>query len=294
MDGAVILDKPAGITSFLAVRRVRGILGGAKVGHLGTLDPLGTGVLPMLVGKATRLARFYLGHKREYVAEIRFGWSTDTYDADGEPTGERVEVALDPSRLEGCLSGFRGVISQTPPPVSAKKIGGVRAYKLARRKVKVEPDPVDVEIYELELLETRGPSAKIRCHCSTGTYIRSLAHDLGRLMECGAHVAALRRTRVGEFSLDDSRTLDELQELRDGGRLAEAVLSPLDLLPEMPVHRVDYAEASRIRHGRDFRVSPFGPCRDARYVKAVTADGRMVCLGEAVMPRVFHPFVVFS
>ncbi len=294
MDGAVILDKPAGITSFVAVRKVRGLLGGAKVGHLGTLDPLGTGVLPMLVGRATRLAQFYLGHKREYLAEIRFGWATDTYDRDGEPLGKPVEVRVDSSDLDGLLSGFRGVIRQVPPPVSAKKIDGVRAYKLARRRNPVEPDPVEVEIFELELLQVGGATARIRCFCSAGTYMRSLAHDLGGLLGCGAHVAELRRTRVGEFSLDEARTLEELEGLRDEGILDDALLSPLELLPEIPVHRVGYEEAARIRHGRDFRVSPFGQCVGAQVVKAVTNDGQLVCLGEAVMPRVYHPFVVFN
>ncbi len=294
MDGAVILDKPAGITSFLAVRKVRGLLDGAKVGHIGTLDPLGTGVLPMLIGSATRLAQFYLGHKREYVAGIRFGWSTDTYDSDGAPVGDAVEVNLNASDLEGLLPRFRGVIRQVPPPVSAKKIDGVRAYKLARRQKPVEPHPVEVEIYELELVNVAGATAKLRCFCSTGTYVRSLAHELGRLMGCGAHVVELRRTRVGEFSLAEARTLDDLADLREQGCLGEAVLSPLELLPEMPVHRVGHDEASRIRQGRDFRVSPFGQCRDARLVKAVTNEGRLVCLGEAVTPRVFHPFVVFN
>ena len=294
MDGAVILDKPAGITSFAAVRKVRGLLGGAKVGHVGTLDPLGTGVLPMLVGRATRLAQFYLGHKREYVAGIRFGWATDTYDQDGEPLGDPVEASIDASDVEGLLEGFRGVISQVPPPVSAKKIDGVRAYKLARSEAPVEPDPVEVEIYDLELVDVSESTATIRCFCSTGTYIRSLAHAIGQLMGCGAHVASLRRTRVGEFSLEDARTIEDLQGLSESGTLDRAVLSPLDLLPEIPVHRVGRDEAALIRHGRDFRVSPFGKCRDARFIKAVTADGQLVCLGQAVIPRVFHPFVVFN
>ncbi len=294
MDGAVILDKPSGITSFMAVRKLRRLLDGAKVGHVGTLDPLGTGVLPMLVGRATRLAQFYLGHKREYVADIRFGWATNTYDRDGEPLEEPVEIRLAASDLEEPLSRFRGVITQVPPPVSAKKIDGVRAYKLARSQKPVAPNPIQVEIHELELVAVDGAMARVRCFCSTGTYIRSLAHELGRIMGCGAHVAELRRTRVGEFSLEDAWTLQELEELRDDGCLDQAVLSPLDLLPEIPIHRVGYDEAARIRQGRNFRVSPFGQCRDAQIVKAVTHDGRLVCLGKAVTPRFYHPFVVFS
>ena len=294
MDGAVILDKPAGITSFVAVSSVRRLLGGEKVGHLGTLDPLGTGVLPMLVGRATRLAQFYLGHPREYLAGIRFGWGTTTYDREGEPLGEPEEVMLDGPRLEAMLDGYRGVITQVPPPVSAKKVDGVRAYKLARRQGAVELDPVEVEIRELELVEVSGSSATLRCLCSSGTYIRSLAHDLGREMGCGAHVAKLRRTQVAEFAIEDALTLESLESMRDECRLEEAVLSPLELLPDIPVHRVDVGEAALIRHGRDFRVSPFASCGDARVVKAVGPDGRLLCLGKAVVPRTYHPFVVFN
>lgn len=294
MDGAVILDKPAGITSFAAVRNVRRLLGGEKVGHVGTLDPLGTGVLPLLVGRATRLAQFYSGHQRAYLAEIRFGWATTTYDREGEPLAEPRDLTLDRPSLEALLSHYRGVISQVPPPVSAKKVDGVRAYKLARSQKPVELDPVDVEIRELELLEVSGSSARLRCLCSTGTYIRSLAHDLGREMGCGAHVAELRRTQVGEFAIGDALTLESLEAMRDESRMEEALLPPLALLPDIPIHRVDAGEAVRICHGHDFRVSPFGPCEESRLVKAVGPDGRLLCLGRAVMPRMFHPFVVFN
>lgn len=294
MDGAVILDKPAGITSFVAVRSVRRLFDGEKVGHLGTLDPLGTGVLPMLVGRATRLAQFYLGHEREYLAEIRFGWATTTYDREGEPVTESKEVAVDGPSLETLLGSYRGVITQVPPPVSAKKVEGVRAYKLARKQREVELDPVKVEIRELELVRVSGSSATLRCLCSSGTYIRSLAHDLGREMGCGAHVARLRRTQVGEFAIEDALTLESLESMRDESRLEEAVLPALDLLPGIPIHRVDAGEAARIRHGRDFRVGPFAACGDAIVVKAVGPDGQLLCLGKAVVPRTYHPFVVFN
>lgn len=294
MDGAVILDKPAGITSFGAVRRVRSLIGGGKVGHVGTLDPLGTGVLPMLVGRATRLARFYLGHEREYVAGIRFGWATNTYDRDGEAVREPVDVELERPLLEELIETYRGTLSQVPPQVSAKKVDGVRAYKLARKRRPVRLDPVSVEIRELELLEVDGSLAVVRCLCSAGTYIRSLAHDLGQEMGCGAHVASLRRTLVGEFSLENAHTLESLESMRKAGRIEEAVLSPLALLPEIPVLRVNAVEAAHIRHGRDFRISPFSSCSDAKMVKAVGPDNRLLCLGKAQVPRMYHPFVVFA
>lgn len=292
MNGAIVLDKPAGITSFGAIRRVRNLLDGEKVGHLGTLDPLGTGVLPLLVGRATRFAQFYTGHDREYIATIRFGWATTSYDADGERVGEPVEIELDAIELESRLDRFRGEIRQVPPPVSAKKIDGVRAYKLARKKQPVAPQPADVEIYELELMGTEGPCATLRCSCSTGTYVRSLAHDIGAEMGCGAHVATLRRTKVGDFTLDEARTIDELEALGEDGRLEEALIPAAELLPEFPVEHVDSEQAVRIRHGQEFRVSPFGPCSDARLVKAVDREGTLLCIGKAIGPRMFHPSIV--
>ena len=294
MDGAVVLDKPRGITSFGAVKKVRHILGIRKIGHLGTLDPMGTGVLPLLLGRATRLARFFLGHRREYVATIRFGWATSTYDADGEAEGETVPVAVDSAKLEGLLREFTGEIMQAPPPVSAKKVAGVRAYKLARERRPVELDPVAVTIEELELVELDGPHATIRCLCSAGTYVRSLAHDLGRAVGCGAHVAELRRTVVGDFTLENALTPDDLRERMEAGRMEDALQPPADLLPEIPVQRVDEAGAARIRFGQDFRVSPFGSARDSRLVKAVDPEGRLLCLGKAVSPRLFHPFIVLA
>lgn len=294
MDGALILDKPAGITSFAAVRKVRWLLGGQKVGHVGTLDPLGTGVLPMLIGRATRLARFYLGHKREYVAKVRFGWATSTYDADGDPDGEPRAVELDESSLEPLLEQFRGPFGQVPPPVSAKKIKGVRAYKLAREQKPVALDPVEVTVHELELIDVRGPVATLRCLCSAGTYVRSLAHDLGKEAGCGAHVMELRRTRVGEFGVEQAVTIEVLEEMQGDDCLEDALLAPVTLLPEIPIQRVDDGTAAKIRFGHDFRVNPFGRSADARLVKAVGPDGRLLCLGKAVSPRLFHPFLVFD
>ena len=292
MDGAIVVDKPAGMTSFAAVRKIRRLVGGAKVGHLGTLDPPATGVLPIVVGRATRLARFYLDHRREYVARIRFGWPTSTYDAEGIQVGEAKQVELDESDLEAALDEFRGCVSQVPPPVSAKKVDGVRAYKLARRDEPVELEPAAIEIHALELLEVDGPFATVRCLCSAGTYIRSLAHDLGAALGCGAHVCGLNRTKVGEFELDDAHSLQRLEEFQAEGRLEEAVRPPAALVPSIPAERVDAVTAARIKHGQDFSVSAFGECATAQLVKAVDPQGRLLCVGEAVTPGWFHPLVV--
>lgn len=292
MDGAIVLDKAAGMTSFAAVRKLRRLVAGAKVGHLGTLDPAATGVLPIVVGRATRLARFYLGHRREYVARIRFGWATSTYDAEGVQVGEAKQVALDGSILEAALESFRGCISQVPPPVSAKKVDGVRAYRLARKDEPVELEPAAIEIHALELLGMDGPFATLRCLCSAGTYIRSLAHDLGSALGCGAHVCGLNRTRVGEFALDDAHSLQRLEEFHAEDRLEEALRPPAALVPGLPVERVDAVTAARIRHGQDFSASAFGHCATAQLVKAVDPHGRLLCVAEAIAPGRFHPLVV--
>ena len=292
MDGAIILDKSAGITSFAAVRAVRRLVGGGKAGHLGTLDPAATGVLPILIGRATRMARFYLEHRREYIARIRFGWATSTYDAEGMQVGAATEVELEKSVVEAALGAFRGCIRQVPPPVSAKKVAGVRAYKLARKDEPVELEPAEVEIYALELLNTDGAFSTVRCLCSKGTYVRSLAHDLGAALGCGAHVCGLRRTQVGEFRTDDAHSLPRIQELHDEERLEEVVLPPASLVPDFPIARVDAATAARIEHGQDFQVGTLGECAAAQLVKAVGPQGRLLCIGKSISPEWFHPVVV--
>ena len=293
MDGIIILDKPAGISSHDAVQKLRKISGVKRVGHLGTLDPLGTGVLPLVIGRATRLSRFFLNHDRAYEAVIRFGFATDSYDRDGTATTEPADVDLTADSLEPLLDQFRGRLRQTPPPISAKKIDGVPAYKLARKNRPVKLDPVEVEVYEFTLLDIDGPCARVRVRCSAGTYVRSLAHDIGGLLGPGAHVESLRRTAVGEFTLDQARTLEELGALRAEDRLDEALLRPECVLPEMPVEHVDEVTATRIAHGRDFRVSAFGGAKGSKRVKAIDRDGKLLAIAEAKMPLLYHPIVVF-
>ncbi len=282
------------MSSHDVVQRVRRISRIKRVGHLGTLDPLGTGVLPVVVGQATRLAQFFLQHDRGYEATIRCGFATSTYDREGEPATEPVSVALQPSELVDALAAFSGEILQTPPPISAKKIGGVPAYKLARTKQPVALAPVPIQFYELELLEVHRDSFRLRILCSAGTYVRSLAHDLGAKLGCGAHVAELRRTTMGEFDLSQARSLPELEELANEARLEEALVPARDLLPEMPVQYVDDTSAARISHGRDFRVASFPTATPAKRVKAVSHAGRLVAIGELRLPGLYHPIVVFT
>src|SRR5579863_5180861 len=270
MDGVIVVDKPRDWTSHDVVNKMRRLAGTRKVGHLGTLDPAATGVLPLVVGRATRLAQFYTRNDKVYEGVVRFGFATDTYDAEGERTSVETQVVLRRDEVEAALERFRGEFEQTPPPVSAKKIAGTPAYALARKNLPVELKPVSVEVYSLELLRVEGDQAEIRVHCSAGTYLRSIAHEAGLALGCGAHLKSLRRTASGDFKIEAARTLEQLADIAAEGRLGEALIPAVQLLPDFPMEMVDSITAGQIRNGRDFRVSPFQTRRGARYVKAVT------------------------
>ena len=292
MDGAIVIDKPEGWTSHDVVGKARRIVGMKKIGHLGTLDPIATGVLPLVLGRATRLAQFYTRSDKIYEGVIRFGWSTVSYDRASEATSEKTEPQLDRATLEQALERFRGEFMQTPPPVSAKKVEGRRAYQLARESVAVELAPVPVEVFELTLLDLTGPLARVRAHCSGGTYLRSIAHDLGRLLGCGAHLENLRRLASGEFEIAQARTIPQLESLAAGERLIDALVPAAQMLPGMAAVFVDDLTAGQIRNGRNFPASPFRSQPASRYVKAVTRNGDLVAIGEAVLPNLYHPVVV--
>jgi tRNA pseudouridine55 synthase len=292
LDGIIVADKPAGWTSHDAVNKLRRLADTRKVGHLGTLDPMATGVLPLVIGRATRLAQFYTRSDKVYDARVRFGYSTDTYDAEGTATSAPCDPALDAEEMERHLDAFRGEFLLRPPPVSAKKIHGVPAYRLARQHVEVELKPVPVEVHELKLVEIEGAEAHLMAHCSAGTYLRSIAHELGQALRCGAHLSALRRVRSGDFSIEQARTMAELEALAAEDRLEEALIPAGDLLPEFPAVVVDPVTAGQIRQGRDFHVSPFRVMPGARYVRALSGDGDLLAIGEAKLPNIYHPVVV--
>jgi|YelNatPaOPRAMG01_1025707.scaffolds.fasta_scaffold22089_4 tRNA pseudouridine55 synthase len=292
MDGILVVDKPEGWTSHDVVNRVRRLAGMKRVGHLGTLDPMATGVLPLVLGRATRLVQFLMKGDKEYEGVVRFGHATTTYDRQGEPVPPHVEPQLSREQLQGFLSQFQGKILQLPPPVSAKKIGGVPAYKLARKQVAVEMEPVEVTVHAIEMLDWSPPDLYLRVRCSAGTYLRSIAHDLGRLAGCGAYLERLRRTASSGFTLPQAKTLDELAALSAAGRLQEALIPAASLLPEFPGEVVDRVTESFIRQGRDFRVSPFRVRPGTRYVKAISQDGDLIAIGEFKLPNLYHPFLV--
>jgi tRNA pseudouridine55 synthase len=292
LNGVIVVDKPEGWTSHDVVSKLRRIANTKRVGHLGTLDPIATGVLPLVVGRATRLSQFYVRSDKVYEGVVRFGWSTDTYDRAGEPVSEKLDVTLQPEEIERLLERFRGEFLQTPPPVSAKKIAGRKAYELARAAVTVQLEPVSVHVYELTLLEMTGAEVRLRALCSGGTYLRSIAHDLGEAMGCGAHLKDLRRLASAEFDIAHARTLPQLATLAEEERLVDAVVPAADLLPAFSNVYVDELTAMQIRQGRNFAASPFRSQTAARYVKALTRQGELLAIGEAVLPNVYHPCVV--
>jgi tRNA pseudouridine55 synthase len=292
MDGMIVVDKPGGLTSHDVVNRLRRLANTRKVGHLGTLDPMATGVLPMVIGRATRLAQFFSSSAKTYEATIQFGWSTDTYDREGSPTSEPVTPGFTHTELEAALERFRGTFLQIPPPFSAKKISGTPAYRLARKQIAVELQHVEVQVFALHLREFTAGTARIAVRCSPGTYLRSIAHDLGRELGCGAFLSALRRTVSGEFTETESRTLEALEQLACEHVLDQALIPVASLLPEIPAATVDALTAGQIRHGKDFRLSPFADRAGSKYVRALSPEGDLIAIGEVRLPNLYHPVLV--
>jgi tRNA pseudouridine55 synthase len=291
MNSVVVVDKPAGLTSHDVVNRVRRILGQKSVGHLGTLDPSATGVLPVVTGSLTRLAQFYLHSEKCYEGTIQFGFSTDTYDADGEPTTPICEVMLDMDRLRSLAADFIGTIQQIPPPYSAKKIDGVRAYKMARRKQEVKLDPVQVEIKELEILSIDGNCCDFRARVASGTYMRSVAHDLGQKMGVGAHLKALRRTAVAEFGITEAHTLGELMKAAEQGTVEEMTIHPRMLLPKLPSVTATDENTSLIRSGRAVNLPELS---QSKLVKVFHGQRELIAIGTRIAGTLFHPGIVFA
>jgi len=300
ITGVLVIDKPAGITSHDVVARVRKILRQRQVGHFGTLDPFATGVLPVSVGKATRFAQFYLKSRKAYEGSIRFGFPTDTYDATGEPTSEPIPVALEASVLEGHFRQFTGRLLQTPPPFSAKRVRGVRAYELARQHKPVNLTPVEVEIYALELLSFEGEQVHFAVECSGGTYVRSLAHDLGQKLGCGAHLAGLRRTAVAEFRENRAVTLERLQEAAQQGNLESCLVRLEALLPDCPELVVRGREETSVRHGHAFELAQaLRPGRGGAalapagsLLKILGSERRLIAVARHVSGAIYHPNLV--
>jgi tRNA pseudouridine55 synthase len=291
VDGVLIVNKPAGWTSHDVVARVRRIAGEKSVGHLGTLDPMATGVLPLVLGSFTRLAQFYNQADKRYEGSIRFGWATDTYDAEGEPSGTPQPVNLSLDQVCTAAARFVGLIQQVPPPFSAKKVAGVPAYKLARKGLEVELKPKEVEMKELEIIAWDGTLAQFKAWVSSGTYLRSLAHDLGQVLGPGAHLAELKRTAVREFTFDEAHSLEDLEQASVAGRLKELLLHPRMVLPEFPAVTAPPESATRIRHGGAVNLPEFS---QATTVRVFAGQRELLAIARRVAGTLFQPKVVLQ
>lgn len=308
MNGVLVVDKPAGPTSHDVVARVRRAIGLSRIGHTGTLDPLATGVLPLVVGRATRLAQFLTADEKEYVAGIRFGYATRTYDAEDrlvrDPDGGPLEltpplrtVHVEPEALRGAMRELTGTYEQMPPAFSAKKVGGTPAYLLARLDKTVDVKPVPVTVWTLELLACAEGLATVRIVCSSGFYVRSLAHELGQRLGCGAHLESLRRVRAGEFRVDQAVALRTIQE-EGPDALARLVPMP-SLLARLPHVIVNERGARRAAHGNALAaedLSPGGMAGGAvggpGPVRVLDAHGMLLAIGEVGAGGLLQPVVV--
>jgi len=290
MNGLLVLDKPAGMTSHDVVAIVRRATGERSVGHLGTLDPMATGVLPLLLGKYTRLAQFFGQADKSYSGCIRFGFATDTFDAEGTPTTEPAPLTQSLDQLRTLAEHFHGEMNQMPPVFSAKKINGVPAHKLARAGKEVPVKPARIFIHNFELLNLTGDTARFEMRVSAGGYVRSVAHELGQLAGCGAHLSELRRTQAGCFTLEQSISVDDLKTLT----LAEIearLPHPRALLPDMPSVTVDDQTAGRIRNGMQVNVPDFTA---APLVKIFTGPRDLLAIGRRVAGTLMQPEIVLG
>lgn len=292
MNGLVLIDKPSGCTSHDVVNRWRKLASIRRTGHLGTLDPMATGLLALVTGTATRLAQFFGREDKTYLAEITLGRVSDTYDTAGEVVSTGIAPPSDLELIRYVFSQFSGRFLQTPPPVSAKKVNGVRAYKLAREHAPVDLEPVEVEVKRLEFQSLTQDKLSLLLTVSSGTYIRSLAHDAGERLGCGAVLSCLRRVQIGEFRIEQARTIEQLSALAAEGRLGEALIPAAELLPDIPSERVDATTEAQIRQGREFRTSPFVVRPGAPFVKALSRSGELIAIGQLRLPNLYHPSTV--
>ena len=289
MNGVLVIDKPAGLTSHDVVNLVRRIFQQRSVGHLGTLDPSATGVLPLVLGNLTRLAQFYTSAEKIYEGVIRFGFATDTYDAAGTPGAPRQEVKVSLEEVRELGARFQGVIEQMPPPFSAKKIQGVPAYRLARKHQEVPLKSVQVEIKEFEILDAEDDHARFRARVASGTYMRSVAHEMGQQLGCGAHLSSLRRTKLGEFELSDAHTLEDADSAARKGLLEEILIHPRKLLPQLPSVTANEETAAHIRNGRPVNLPELSR---ARQVKVFCGQRELIAIATRVAGTLFHPKIV--
>ena len=280
-DGVVLVDKKAGITSHDVVERFRRRAKIKKVGHTGTLDPLATGLLVLCVGKATRLQAYLMGMEKTYEGTIQFGWATDTYDSTGEPAGEAVEANVEHVDLAPHVARLTGEIEQMPPAFSAKKIDGVRAYELARKGEEVKLQPKRVTVYEFTILEVSGSAAKFRVRSSAGTYMRSLAHDLGQSIGVPAHLKELRRTHIGNFTVEQAIDFEKMSESGPDVLLVAPHFQSLSEI-DLPLEklRIDWAQQGRLMQGQPVILVPPVPVKRGDLLALGNPHDQLVAIAE--------------
>jgi tRNA pseudouridine55 synthase len=290
MNGLLVLDKPSGITSHDVVAIVRRATNEKSIGHLGTLDPMATGVLPLLLGKYTRLAQFFGHSNKHYTGNIRFGFATDSFDADGVAATDARPLTQSLEELQALSLKFHGEMDQLPPIFSAKKINGVAAHKLARAGVEVAVKPARITIHNFELTSLEGDTAAFTMSVSAGGYVRSVAHELGQLAGCGAHLSSLRRTQAGSFTLDQAITIDQLKTASIA-ELEALLPHPRTLLREMPSVTVDEQLAGRLRNGMQVNLPDFS---QAPLLKVFTTPTELLAIGRRIAGTLVQPIVVLS
>lgn len=290
MNGLLVLDKPSGVTSHDVVSLVRRATGERSIGHLGTLDPMATGVLPLLLGKYTRLAQFFGQAEKHYTGHIRFGFATDTFDAEGTPSTDAVPLIQSLEDLRMLSRRFRGEMEQMPPIFSAKKINGVAAHKLARAGAEVPVKAARITIHSFELTSLEGDTAAFTMSVSAGGYVRSVAHELGQMAHCGAHLSSLRRTRAGAFTLAQAITVDQLKQA-SAAELEALLPHPRTLLPEMPAVTVDDQVAGRLRNGMQVNLPDFS---HAPLVKVFTTPTDLLAIARRIAGTLMQPIVVLG
>lgn len=292
MNGLIVIDKPGGMTSHDVVSRLRRFTGEQSIGHLGTLDPMATGVLPLLMGKFTRLAQYFSAAEKDYTGTIRFGFATDTYDAEGDRIGEQTHPTLTLEQVRAAASRFYGEMEQMPPPFSAKKVAGTPAYKLARAGKEVELKPAKIVIQSFAVTALDGDEATFTMRISAGGYVRSVAHELGGELGCGGHLSSLRRTRAGVFTLAEAHCLDELEPLTgDGAKIDALCIHPRSLLSEMPSVTGDDFALGRLRNGAQANLPEFS---QAPLVKVFAGQRELVGIAKRVAGTLFQPVAVMG
>jgi tRNA pseudouridine55 synthase len=291
VNGLLIVDKPGGMTSHDVIARLRRVIGESSMGHLGTLDPMATGVLPILTGKFTRLAQYFGPMPKSYTGVIRFGFATDTYDAEGKPSSEPAVTVPDRTQVVATAAAFQGELDQVPPPFSAKKVDGQPAYRAARQGRQVELRAVRVTVEEFEIGGMRGDSVEFRMRISSGGYVRSIAHELGQALGCGAHLASLRRTAAGPYTLEHAIGFDEICARAQAGPIQQLFVHPRKFLVHLPAVTTDAGTLCRMRNGMQVNLPEYS---NAPMVRIFSGPSDLVAIGKRLAGTLFQPATVLA